>query len=449
MGETRERIPPRNAIVEFMSDPGNKPVRVGILWQRGGEWHGGGIYRENLARILRDRPETTPIVVLRYEDEVAGLDPEFASLERVVIEPAFQRLVAEQARYQAAAAPVVTAPGRRWWRRGGQVAAPPAGPPPVRPGLGQALALIGAEEDIDLFFPVPGLDAAEVSGMGWIPDFQHRFLPENFSEEERLDREKRFGAIARMREVLLSSQDCLSHFRSIYPDSTATVSVWSFYSRLFPSTLALDPEDVRSGYHLPTEFFLVANQFWRHKDHAVVLEAMALMKERGGSPHVVFTGALRDKRGEAHIDHFLQTVQRRGLHEEVRVLGFLPREEQLALMRRSLAVIQPSRFEGWSTVVEDCRALGQRIVLSDLKVHLEQNPPHGQFFPTGDADALAAAIGEITAEAPGTWESTRSAREAAATVALEERSRMAEETFVRIVLGAAERRHRRSEALES
>jgi hypothetical protein len=58
-------------------------------------------------------------------------------------------------------------------------------------------------------------------------------------------------------------------------------------------------------------------------------------------------------------------------------------------MRQSLAVIQPSLFEGWSTVVEEVKSLGKTILLSDLPVHREQNPPSAEYFNPMDAVSLA------------------------------------------------------------
>jgi glycosyltransferase involved in cell wall biosynthesis len=128
--------------------------------------------------------------------------------------------------------------------------------------------------------------------------------------------------------------------------------------------------------------FLVSNQFWKHKDHALVVEALSHLKEEGISVPVVFTGALRDYRGSDHVDHFLQSIQRKGIHDFVHLLGFLEREERLHLMRSAFAMIQLSRFEGLSTVVYDCKAIGQRLILSDLAVHWEQKPSHSDFFPS-------------------------------------------------------------------
>jgi glycosyltransferase involved in cell wall biosynthesis len=61
-------------------------------------------------------------------------------------------------------------------------------------------------------------------------------------------------------------------------------------------------------------------------------------------------------------------------------------------MRESRAVIQPSLFEGWSTVIEDAKALGVPVIASDLPVHLEQLGKEGAFFSRTDATELADKI---------------------------------------------------------
>ena len=87
----------------------------------------------------------------------------------------------------------------------------------------------------------------------------------------------------------------------------------------------------------------------------------------------------------------------------------------MQLMRRSLAVIQPSLFEGWSTVVEDARALGKRIAISDIPVHLEQHPPGARVFARDSAESLAAILAEWwTTLAPGPEPSEAAAQTAAA-----------------------------------
>jgi hypothetical protein len=54
--------------------------------------------------------------------------------------------------------------------------------------------------------------------------------------------------------------------------------------------------------------------------------------------------------------------------------------------------VQPSLFEGWSTVVEDARVLGRRLLLSDIPVHREQNPAGAEYFEPENVEALAALM---------------------------------------------------------
>jgi glycosyltransferase involved in cell wall biosynthesis len=69
----------------------------------------------------------------------------------------------------------------------------------------------------------------------------------------------------------------------------------------------------------------------------------------------------------------------------------VPRADLVQLARGALAVVQPSQFEGWSTIVELARSLGRPVLLSDLAVHREQLPA-GPFFARHSAEALAEAL---------------------------------------------------------
>ncbi len=145
---------------------------------------------------------------------------------------------------------------------------------------------------------------------------------------------------------------------------------------------------------LPERFFVVSNQFWKHKNHLAVFEALRILRARGLRPVVVCTGQLHDFRDPDYANTILQTVHHSGISSQVLLLGLVARRTQIELMRRCLAVVQPSLFEGWSTVVEDARVLGKACILSDLAVHREQGPPGAKFFPRDSADALAEHMAE-------------------------------------------------------
>ena len=93
---------------------------------------------------------------------------------------------------------------------------------------------------------------------------------------------------------------------------------------------------------------------------------------------------------------------RRCLEKHIRFLGFIDREEQLCLLDNSIAVIQPSLFEGWSTVVEDARALNKFIILSGLDVHQEQINENVHFFNPKNEKELAKILNRYYVEKPKT-----------------------------------------------
>ena len=110
---------------------------------------------------------------------------------------------------------------------------------------------------------------------------------------------------------------------------------------------------------------------------------------------------MSDYRGGGRYQDELQALLKEGgMGGQVKFLGLIPREQVVALLRRATAVIQPSLFEGWSTVVEDVRAYGRPVLLSDLPVHREQNPPRARFFPPHSPEDLADLMEEAWREWP-------------------------------------------------
>ena len=94
----------------------------------------------------------------------------------------------------------------------------------------------------------------------------------------------------------------------------------------------------------------------------------------------------------------LANIRRYGLEERFRLLGVVPRGQMMSLMAKARAVINPSMFEGWSTTVEESRASGKRMLLSDIPVHREQDPPDAIYFPANDAGCLAEAMLRVQSE---------------------------------------------------
>jgi glycosyltransferase involved in cell wall biosynthesis len=251
---------------------------------------------------------------------------------------------------------------------------------------------------IDFVYPVMtwNCNFSMDRAVGWIPDFQHQYLPQYFSAQELKERETAFSRLARFAPlVVLSSKTAAADFARLYPDMTAKSRVLSFKSVMRQEWFEGNPVEIQRKYNLPERFFLISNQFWQHKGHLTVINALKLLKDRGLKPVVVCTGELNDYRQPQYGTRVLENIDSFGLSEQVVLVGLIPKLDQIQLLRRSLALIQPSQFEGWSTVVEEARCLGKAIILSDFPVHVEQNPPKSRFFECHSASALAEIMADF------------------------------------------------------
>lgn len=247
---------------------------------------------------------------------------------------------------------------------------------------------------IDFYYPPGNFPKKWIFNWGgWIPDFQYKHLPHLFSDEEYKSRETRNKNLAEQSPILaFSSQNALNDYKNFFPKNANNAYLLRFVSNANPNWFADDAIAVQQKFNLPDNFFIVCNQFWKHKDHETVIKAMSFLKQKGIEITVVCTGATEDFRNPDYYPSLIKLSKELGVEKQLKVLGFISRNDQIQLIRRSMAIIQPSQFEGWSTVVEDGRSLGKHIFLSDFDVHLEQNPPNTWFFEMGNAVDLASKI---------------------------------------------------------
>ena len=237
-------------------------------------------------------------------------------------------------------------------------------------------------------FPLPTLP--------WLADLQHRRMPHFFSPVERALRA--YSDASQLLEgnaTIVSSAAAERDSRLFYGPLARRVEVLRFVSQPRLAREAIPTrEALRRQYALPPRYFFLPNQFWRHKNHLVVLEALELLQRRGVQLNVVLTGRGEDYRVPDHYPSLMARVGRGGLTAQFRHLGLVSYGDLMGLMRASVAVINPSYFEGWSTTVEEARSLGKASILSDIDVHREQDPPGATYFPPADARSLAATLEE-------------------------------------------------------
>lgn len=384
------------------------PVVVAVPFLDRRRWHGGFSYLRTLLAALRDHGSGRVAAVVRAAPEDPAED--VAVLAGLAGRP-----------------PLVSAAFRR-----------PAARTLAWRALGggfPAAAAAYAAHGVDVVF-----ETAEYHGwrfplpvLAWVTDLQHRLLPGMFSRAAWWRRELGFQlALRAARQVLVSSDSARADLVRAYPFAAGRVAVARFTAAPPPGA-SPDPREVAARYGLPDRFLYLPNQLWKHKNHGVVIEALAHLAREGVRPVVVCSGATDDPRHPGLFGQLQAQAAGAGIADSVRFLGLIPYGDVLGLMRASIGLVNPSLFEGWSTTVEEAKALGVPMLLSDLAVHREQAGATGRFFLPTSAAAAAGAIREAWAAWPA---GPRPAAEAAAREALEGRRREFVLAFEAAVLAA-------------
>lgn len=248
--------------------------------------------------------------------------------------------------------------------------------------------------------------------LAWIPDFQHRYLPNMFSTINYWRRELFFHALTQCAtKILVSSEDARQDCEQFCPTAKGNIAVLPFAVKIEAKMLEQRPEIIRQKYHLPEKFLFLPNQFWKHKNHLGIIESLKLLKLRGEQITIAVSGNPQDSRHPNHPEQIFAKVREYQLENEFRWLGMIPYIDIFPLMRASVAVINPSFFEGWSTTVEEAKSLGVPLLLSNLRVHREQTPTVCRFFNPSNPQNMA----EVISLAWNEWEpGPRSEQEAVA-----------------------------------
>ena len=364
--------------------PSHSPgQRVGIIPQGGRDWIAGTIYVQNLVRALELLPaEDRPLLRLlvgpgKKEDDYRSLFPQSPpSIFRYTHRSgeSFRSKVRSTIRHR------------------------PTGWP-------TSLERLAADLDLSVLFPVPASlgHSFPCTWIGWIPDFQHKRMPEFFSSAESHRRDEHFRELVQEApHLVVSSEDAYADLMQWFPASAPRASTLPFVSVGEPSWYQGAPNRVLARFSLPPKFLIFPSQFWMHKNHRRLFEAIRIARDSIPDVALVCTGRMYDYRHPNHGQELLEELTRQGLERQVYCLGLLERTAQIQLLRVAAAVIQPSLFEGWSSLVEDAQALGKTIYVSDIPVHREQDPPRAHFFdPTSPEELAGLIVRDWNAMVPG------------------------------------------------
>ncbi|PJE53277.1 glycosyltransferase family 4 protein [Marinomonas sp. BSi20584] len=241
------------------------------------------------------------------------------------------------------------------------------------------------KQNIDVLIPCisPPPENYLLPWVGYIYDFQHKYLPEFFTERDIKERDNAFRQMLnRAEHVIVNAQSVKKDADKFIGNYNAKIHVLPFSPN--PREEWLDENrDLSRQYGITKPYFIICNQFWIHKDHSTAFRAFSdFLKKVGKKYQLVCTGDTSDSRFPDYYNSLLDLIRELNIEDDIKIVGHIPKLDQISLLKQSSAVIQPTLFEGGpgGGAAYDAIALGKPLIVSDIPVNLEIEKDDRVFF---------------------------------------------------------------------
>ncbi len=146
-------------------------------------------------------------------------------------------------------------------------------------------------------------------------------------------------------------------------------------------------EDFDSKYKLPKKFIFYPAQFWKHKNHERLIEALALLQDDIPDMQLVFVGSKKN-----NYESVFDLAERLGVKNHVHVLDYVPNDEIGSLYRKARAMVMPTFFGPTNIPPLEAFATGCPVAVSNIYGMPEQVGDAALLFDPTSTEDLARTL---------------------------------------------------------
>lgn len=225
-------------------------------------------------------------------------------------------------------------------------------------------------------------------------DLQHLHLPENFTAGDIEARNILYPKAAALAGKIIASSrfvadDIVSHGYANQAKVVVIPVTWN--PSILEGASSFAAQKAREIYSLPEQYLFYPAQFWAHKNHWRLVEALSLVRQhdQGKNMHLVLTG----NRKFSGWDKAYASIKAHGLQNIVHCLNRVPTEHLAGLYLASTFCVVPSTFEASSYPVIEAQLLGCPVMCSNITSlpELVANGA-GRLFDPWSVESIAEAI---------------------------------------------------------
>lgn len=234
-----------------------------------------------------------------------------------------------------------------------------------------------------------------------VHDLQHRLHPEfpevtangEYEAREYLYRGGIGGATIVIVDSDVGKEDVLEHYGELIdPDRICVLPFLPSESCRRPPSPA-DRRRVASKYGLPERFLFYPAQLWPHKNHAILVRALGLLRKAEGlDVPLVLVGSTLGKVRSDTWRHVCTLARALGLEGSIKHLGYVPDEDMAPLYANATALTMPTWFGPTNIPVLEAWAQACPVLTSDIRGVREQAGDAAVLADPASAEDLAEGI---------------------------------------------------------
>ena len=222
---------------------------------------------------------------------------------------------------------------------------------------------------------------SKIPSFPWFPDFQEIHLPENFSLKDKILRRLNvYIASLHATKIILSSKSAQKDLKKINSKAYKKSIVLKHEDILSTKIICISKNKTKKKFNIKKDYFIICDQFWKHKNHIVILKALKYLKNNNKNFLVISTGLMHDRRHPNYIMDLKKYISENKLEENFKTLGIVDEVDLMSLIKHSICLLKPSKSEGLSNSVEQAKNLGTKVIMSNISVHKEQKEKNCLLF---------------------------------------------------------------------
>jgi glycosyltransferase involved in cell wall biosynthesis len=235
-----------------------------------------------------------------------------------------------------------------------------------------------------------------VTSLGTIHDLMHRYesdFEESASPAEYRSREFVYANLARWCDgILVDSPTGAEHVVESYGGDTSRLHSLPF----IPPDYIYRPVDdgdrraVRERYRLPEKFFFYPAQFWKHKNHELLLYGLQRNLVEYPDMQLVFSGGKKN-----NYDFITGLIDRLGLGDRIRIIGYVPDDDMVVIYHCARALLMPTFYGPTNIPPLEAMVCGCPVAVSRVYGMPEQLGDAALYFDPRSVDEVTVVMAAL------------------------------------------------------